>query len=75
MRKTALALALVLGATGLAAAAETAPKPVAPAPVTCIDNGKKLDCAPTGSISQDSTIKTEKPRLGMDTNPWIMTGF
>ncbi|MDI6028094.1 DUF680 domain-containing protein [Corticibacterium sp. UT-5YL-CI-8] len=73
MRKTALALALVLAGTGFAAAAETAPRQ--PAPTTCNDSNTSLDCALTGSISQDSTIKTDKPRLGMDTNPWIMTGF
>ncbi|WP_269932325.1 DUF680 domain-containing protein [Aminobacter sp. HY435] len=81
MKRTVLALATVIAATGFAMAKDAqGAKPRAPA--ACTQTMKqKLDCTPTGSISQDkppattNSIGDQKPRLGIGIDPWIMPTF
>lgn len=82
MKRTVLALATVIAATGFAMAKDahvTAPK--APAACTQTVSGAKVDCSSTGSVSKDkppvttNSIGAEKPRLGIDIDPWIMPSF
>lgn len=81
MKRTALALAAVIAATGLATAKDAhVSKPHAPA--ACIETSQKLDCGTTASISRDpngapvTTSATKaQPRLGIDVNPWIVPTF
>ncbi|RVA52887.1 hypothetical protein EN933_14050 [Mesorhizobium sp. M7A.F.Ca.US.001.01.1.1] len=80
MRVAVLCAAVVFAATGVAvakekkaavsdAAALCSAKPSAKKPVA------NLDCGFTGTAkSEDSGAKAE-PRLGYDSNPWIITGF
>ncbi|MER9585639.1 hypothetical protein [Mesorhizobium sp. M0276] len=35
----------------------------------------ELDCSLTGTAKLPNGATPEKPRLGYDTNPWIVTGF
>ncbi|MEO5326357.1 DUF680 domain-containing protein [Mesorhizobium sp. CC13] len=80
MRRTVLALAAMLAATGMVTAKDArTPRPQAPA--ACSDNGQKLDCTPTGSIKDrgphttDSISAPQTPRMGIDVNPWIVPTF
>ncbi|MEJ6782271.1 DUF680 domain-containing protein [Aminobacter sp. Piv2-1] len=80
MRRTVLALAAMLAATGMVTAKDArTPKPQAPA--ACSDKGQKLDCTPTGSIKDrgpqttNSIDAPQKPRMGIDINPWIVPTF
>ncbi len=74
MRRTVLALAAVVAATGLAMAKEAQTmKPHAPA--ACITkSGEKLDCSNAGG---QGTVpaKSTKPRLGIDVSPWMVPPF
>ena len=71
----------MLAATGFAMAKDAqGNKPHTPAPCTQTVSGKKLDCAATGSIKDNGPATTgslgdQKPRLGIDIDPWIMPSF
>jgi hypothetical protein len=81
MRVAIFCAAIVFVATGVAvgkekkvavsdAAALCSTKPSTKKPVP------KLDCSLTGTAkSLKGDAKPVEPRLGYDTNPWIITGF
>ncbi|MFC3323539.1 hypothetical protein [Mesorhizobium cantuariense] len=81
MRVAIFCAAVVFAATGAAVAKEKKKVAVSDAAALCAANpsAKKpvpnLDRSFTGTAkSEDSGAKPE-PRLGYDTNPWIVTGF
>lgn len=82
MQRTILALAAVLATSGLAMAKDThTTKPHTPAACSEMASGK-LDCGATGSVRDDrgplttNSIRTsDKPRVGIDINPWIVPSF
>lgn len=80
MRVAIFCAAVVFAATGVAVAKEKKAA-VSDAAALCSTNpsAKKpvpnLDCGFTGTAkSEDNGAKAE-PRLGYDSNPWIITGF
>lgn len=81
MRRTILALAALAATSGFAMANDT--HKTTPQPTACTQtiSGQKLDCGPTGSIKDDkgpqttNAIGADKPRVGIDVNPWIVPSF
>ncbi|ODT07818.1 MAG: hypothetical protein ABS58_05495 [Mesorhizobium sp. SCN 65-20] len=73
MRRTVLALAAIVAATGLAMGKEAqTTKPHAPAACGITKSGERLDCADTGA---PAPTKSTKPRLGIDIDPWWVPPF
>lgn len=80
MKRTVLALATVLAATGFAMAKDVqTSKPHTPTACTQTLKGEKLDCASTGSVDRGpattGSLNAQKPRIGIDIDPWIMPSF
>ncbi|BCG88531.1 hypothetical protein MesoLj113c_46410 [Mesorhizobium sp. 113-3-9] len=80
MRVILFCAALVIAATGVAVAKE---KKVAVSDAAALCSTKhsskkprpELDCNLTGTTKLPGGTTPEKPRLGYDANPWIMTGL
>ncbi|MDH4988126.1 DUF680 domain-containing protein [Aminobacter anthyllidis] len=81
MRRTILALAALAATSGFAMANDTHKTTHAPVACSQTISGQKLDCGSTGSIKDDkgpqttNSINAEKPRIGIDVNPWIVPTF
>ncbi|MBE1207267.1 DUF680 domain-containing protein [Aminobacter carboxidus] len=81
MRRTILALAALAATSGFAMANDTHKTTHEPTVCSQTASGKKLDCGSTGSVSNDrgpattNSISAEKPRVGIDVNPWIVPSF
>jgi hypothetical protein len=81
MRRTILALAAIAATSGFAMANDTHKTTHEPTVCSQTASGKKLDCSSTGSLSNDrgpattNSIAAEKPRVGIDINPWIVPTF
>ena len=79
MRVVIVCAALAIAATGVAFAKE---KKVAVSDATALCSTKhsskrprpELDCNLTGTAKLPDGTKPDKPHLGYDTNPWIITG-
>lgn len=80
MRVAIFCAAVVFAATGVAvakekkvavsdAAALCSTKPSAKKPIP------NLDCSFTGTVKPEDSGAKAKPRLGYDSNPWIVTSF
>ncbi|BCG75348.1 hypothetical protein MesoLj113a_65060 [Mesorhizobium sp. 113-1-2] len=80
MRLVIVCAVLVIAATGVAVAKD---KKVAVSDATALCSTKhsskkprpELDCNLTGTAKLPDETKPDKPRLGYDTNPWIVTGL
>lgn len=87
MRVAIFCAAVVFAATGVAVAKEKKvavsekKAAVSDAATLCSSNpsAKKpvpnLDCSFTGTARPEDSGAKAEPRLGYDSNPWIMTGF
>ncbi|TJV06485.1 MAG: hypothetical protein E5Y12_04685 [Mesorhizobium sp.] len=81
MRVAVFCVAIIIAATGVAfakdkkkvvisnAAALCSTKPLAKKPAP------ELDCSLTGTAKLPDGATPEKPRLGYNTDPWIVVGF
>ncbi|MGC4026500.1 MAG: DUF680 domain-containing protein [Mesorhizobium sp.] len=73
MKAASIALAAILALSSTAFAAEGTKRPVkTDKPVT---QEQLVDTTATGSIKSTSESKSEKPRLGFDTNPFSFGSF
>jgi putative hemolysin len=80
MRVAIICAAIVIAATGVAVAKE---KKVVVSNAASLCSTKhsakkplpELDCGLTGTAKLPDGATPEKPRLGYDTNPWVVTGF
>ncbi|TJV07287.1 MAG: hypothetical protein E5Y12_01350 [Mesorhizobium sp.] len=80
MRVAIFCVAIVIAATGVAAAKE---KKVVVSDAAALCSAKhsakkpvpELDCSLTGTAKLPDGATPEKPRLGYETNPWIVVGF
>lgn len=81
MRRTVLAIAAILAATGFAAA--KAPPVQEPSELAACANthaSQELDCTLTGSIElsegdEATRSNGREPRMGIDISPWIVPSF
>ncbi|ESX95734.1 hypothetical protein X755_22410 [Mesorhizobium sp. LNJC405B00] len=80
MRVAAFCAAIVIAGTGVAVAKE---KKVVVSDATDLCSTKhsakkqvlELDCRPTGTAKLPAGGTPEKPRLGYDTDPWLVKGL
>jgi len=80
MKVAIFCAAIVIAATGVANAKEKKAVVTDAAALCSTKHSAKkplpnLDCGLTGTAKLPDGAMPEKPRLGYDTNPWIVTGF